>query len=358
LPDGILLSHAHLDHSGLLHLTRPEVPIHTSRGTSKAMLAAAVFSGQNQLDPKRFREAKAGQQFVIGDFRVTPFSVDHSAFDSFSFLVEAKGKSILYSGDLRLHGRKPGMAKSLIEQVGPRQIDVLLMEGTHFGSENFRGLSEFDLEEQAVEHVREAPSIVFTAFSPLDVDRLVTMYRVSQRTKRTFVADAYAAFVLHLVASQARIPRPITERGIRVYFNQGFVRRNIENLSQLFLPHRITLEEVLAEPRKHLMVFRPSMTDLDFGGQLPPRSRVLYGYWKGYLKNPDWIELRKQLEAVEGDFISAHASGHIYVSDIIDFVRAIGPRLVIPIHTFEPEQFRSHFPNTVLLSDGQAYSVE
>src|ERR1700683_2035336 len=26
-PDGILLSHAHLDHAGLLHLSRPTVPI-------------------------------------------------------------------------------------------------------------------------------------------------------------------------------------------------------------------------------------------------------------------------------------------------------------------------------------------
>lgn len=39
------------------------------------------------------------------------------------------------------------------------------------------------------------------------------------------------------------------------------------------------------------MMFRPSMTILDFGGRLPERVRVLFGLWAGYLKNPDWVEL-------------------------------------------------------------------
>lgn len=108
-PDAILLSHAHLDHAGLLHLSRPTVPIYATKGTSKMMLAAAVFAGQKELDRERFREVVSGQSFQIGDCRITPFAVDHSIFGSVAFLVEADGKVLLYSGDLRNHGRKPGM---------------------------------------------------------------------------------------------------------------------------------------------------------------------------------------------------------------------------------------------------------
>ncbi len=356
-PDAILLSHAHLDHAGLLHLSRPTVPIYATKGTSKAMLAAAVFAGQKELDRKRFREVVSRQSFQVGDCRITPFAVDHSIFGSVAFMVEAGGKVLLYSGDLRNHGRKPGMMRELLEQVKERQVDVLLMEGTHFGSDKEQGITEFELEEKVVELVQTAPALVLASFSALDLDRLVTLYRSAQRTGRIFVADAYTAFVLHLVGNQVKVPRPTRENGIRVYFNRSFERRNIENLQAKFQPDRIELSEVLDEPKRHLMVFRPSMTALDFQGKLPHRSRCLYGYWKGYLVRPDWVGLQEELAQVEGDFIPAHTSGHIYIADLIAVVKAVAPGTVIPVHTFEPQAFRDHFDNVHLLADGQPVEV-
>jgi mRNA degradation ribonuclease J1/J2 len=83
------------------------------------MLVAALFAGQQALDRNRHQIVSAQQSFTIGDFQITPFVVDHSAFGALAFLVEADGKSLLYSGDLRWHGRKPGMMKTIIEQIAP-----------------------------------------------------------------------------------------------------------------------------------------------------------------------------------------------------------------------------------------------
>jgi ribonuclease J len=289
---------------------------------------------------------------------ITPFAVDHSSFGSVAYLIEAGGKVLLYSGDIRKHGRKLGMARDLVAEIGPRNIDVLLMEGTHFGSGRSKGLTEFELEEEIVAHIKTAPGIVLACFSPIDVDRLVTYYRACQRTGRIFVADAYAAFVMHLVASEASIPRPISDAGVRVYFNQAFENRQLTSVRERFEPDCVQLDQVLAEPTKYLMVFRPSMTELDFGNVLPTSSRCLYSYWKGYLEKPDWVQLQESLKLVGGDFIPAHASGHIYVEDIVELVRAINPKRIVPIHTFEPTGFLDHFTNVRLLTDGEPYRVE
>ena len=99
------------------------------------------------------------------------------------------------------------------------------------------------------------------------------------------------------------------------------------------------------------------MTALDFGGKLPERVRVLYSYWQGYLKNPDWVQLQRQVVEVGGDFIPAHASGHIYTSDLRELVTALNPKTVVPIHTFEPGMFGQFFPNVRVLHDGDPFAV-
>jgi ribonuclease J len=129
VPDAILLSHAHMDHTGFLRFTRPEIPVYATKGTSKMMLAGRLFARQVELPRKRFKELQAEKPTDVAGFRVTAFAVDHSVYGSVAFLIEADGKTVLYSGDLRLHGRKPGMARDLTAALKDKTVDVLLMEG-------------------------------------------------------------------------------------------------------------------------------------------------------------------------------------------------------------------------------------
>ena len=360
-PDAVILTHGHLDHTGLLGHTRSEIPVYASRGTSKMMLAGGIFAGQVSIPRKQFREIKPEQPTKVGAFTVTAFAVDHSIFGCLAYLIESEGKSILYTGDIRLHGRKTGMARRLIEVLSGRSIDVMLMEGTHFGLPNGADVTEYELEDEIVDLVHQAPGLVLVSFSPQHVDRLVAFIRAAKKTNRTFVADVYTAFILHLITSETPVPVPGKDDLVKVYYPKTFEnsasRRGLKKLSDQFASSRISMEEVLDAASKHMMIFRPSMLEPDFGGALPAEARCLYSRWTGYLEKPDWKQTKEKLDEAGGTLNEVHTSGHILSSDIVPFIKAISPKTIVPVHTFEPERFQKSVDNARLLRDGETYCL-
>jgi ribonuclease J len=190
---------------------------------------------------------------------------------------------------------------------------------------------------------------------------LVAFIRVAKKTRRTLVVDAYTAYVMHLLRSELDLPQPGKEGWVRVFypkfFEESFEKKKLKKFFFSNLPARIWVEEIRTNPSNHLMVFRPSMLESDFGGSLPSGSRCIYSRWEGYLQNPDWVETVSKLNDVQGDLIPLHTTGHIQAADIIELVRQISPRTVVPMHSFAPENFTDLIPNTCLLADRQCIHV-
>ena len=80
---GVLVTHNHDDHvSGLRRLLRAvDVPVFAN-----AMTAAAVASDE-KVDERLFVCFENGQEFPVGPFAVTPFSIPHDAADPVGYLV-------------------------------------------------------------------------------------------------------------------------------------------------------------------------------------------------------------------------------------------------------------------------------
>ena len=132
---------------------------------------------------------------TLGPFTVTPYLVDHSAFDAYALLVEGGGRRLLCSGDLRTHGRKAAVFERLVREP-PAAVDVLLLEGTNIREAPAPPRhSERYVEERCVELFNSTPGMVLTAYSAQNIDRLVTLFRTAKRTGRTLVLDLYAATI-------------------------------------------------------------------------------------------------------------------------------------------------------------------
>jgi ribonuclease J len=127
----IVLSHGHRDHWGLIPKVSPQIPLVMGRATESIIRAAANFVPDAvKLNAAHYLEH--GKSIQLGPFTVLPRLVDHSGFDAYAMEVEANGKRLFYSGDLRAHGRKESLFKALITNP-PINIDTMLMEGSSLG---------------------------------------------------------------------------------------------------------------------------------------------------------------------------------------------------------------------------------
>ncbi|MFA5262706.1 MAG: MBL fold metallo-hydrolase, partial [Opitutaceae bacterium] len=291
--DGLFLSHAHADHTGLVSASRAQVPVWLSAGTSKMVLAGGLFARQPSVPRIRSRSLTPGVPVNIGALRVTAYPVDHSVFDAMAFLVEAEGQRLLYTGDLRFHGRKPGMARQLAKIATAAPLDALLIEGTRLGGRaSEANLSEADLETQLLTDIRAALGVVLAMYSPLNVDRFVTYFRAARKARRTLVIDPYQAFVLHLIRNQARVPQPGTTPDLRVLVPPRFpttgAARKLGHTDWARELQRgaITTDEIAQAPERFVVLFRQSMQLWLYGTSLPQGVTCLFSYWPGYLREP------------------------------------------------------------------------
>jgi len=357
--DGLFLSHSHADHSGLISAIRGQVPVWLTAGTSKMLLAGGLFAHQPVVPPFRCNILKAGVPVTVGAFRVTAHPVDHSVYGAMAFLVEADGQRLLYTGDLRFHGRKPGMARQLVKIATQAPLDALVIEGTRLGGRSTENnLSERALEEQLVHEIRATPGVVLAMYSPLNVDRFVTFFRAARKARRVFIVDPYQSFVLHLIARQVRVPQPGTNHDLRVLAPPRFSASNAgrrlghTDWAKRFSLGLTTAKELRESPEHYVVLFRQSMIPWLFPDGFPTKAMCVFSYWPGYLQEARLKHLVKDVKAAGGRFLPAHASGHAHPDDLRRFVEQVRPRLLVPVHTTNPDALAQWWPGTRVSKDG------
>lgn len=352
---GVILSHPHLDHYGLLPELRADLPVWLGRGAQRLLDAAAPFAPNSTL-PQAITPYEDRKPFKVGPFSITPYLMDHSAYDANALLVEADGKRLFYTGDFRGHGRKAKAFERFIANP-PADIDVMLMEGTTIGRDEPPS-TEQDVEEQTVSLMRDCPSMTLACFSGQNIDRFVTFFRASMRSGRTFVIDAYMANLIDALALDS-LPDPRTSDRLRVYLPRAQRRRIITDkrfdLIDRYKAQRIYAEELQANPQCYAMMFRTSIAgDLD---RMDLQSGCLiYSLWPGYLDR-DSTDLREWAKRKEIDFHIVHSSGHASSHDLYRMAQAVAPQRLLPIHTVHPERYASLSANVEIANNGEWVEV-
>lgn len=353
LVDGVLISHAHIDHYGLYEFLHNEVQVYLGEGAKRLIDISELFLGlKGRL--RRHAYIKSGYAFTVGNFRVTPYLVDHSAFDAYAFLIEHDGKKLLYSGDFRTHGRKSNAYKWFLKNV-PIGVDALLLEGSVLGRKDSQVLTEIEVENMVAETAGKENGMVFGILASQNVDRLVSFFKAALRTRRLFLIDVYTANILDSLKDICpNLPYPSDKfANIKVYFPTALCNRlrkfDRTDLITKFRLFRMTKKEIGERAGEVLMIARPSMIDDLSRIRGINSATVIYSMWEGYLTDGSMCRFIKFMEANEMRLLKIHSSGHASAEALKGTVDILKPKAVIPIHTFHPENYKDLFPSTRIL---------
>jgi ribonuclease J len=348
----LILSHAHQDHFGLLKYANKKYPIYLGQATQKLIELTNIFINQDCVisNPQHF---ESGKSFVIGDIEITPYLMDHSAFDAYAFLIKADGKSLFYSGDFRIHGRKSKVFEWFSHKI-EKKVDYLLLEGTTIGRVGGHPLTETDIEKEFVKTFKGNKGINLIYTSGQNIDRLVSIYRACKRTGKILAIDFYIANILKELAEFGAIPYPsMNFPEIKVFFPYRLSRmisnQGNQQLLYQFKNYKITKEQIDNQYDKIVMIVRPSMLkDLSYFKKLEG-GIFIYSMWNGYKQEKttkDFINFLIDKEMTE---IQIHTSGHADRDSLKRMVEVLKPKNLVPIHTFEGDEYEKVFSGTNVL---------
>ncbi len=343
--DAVFVTHYHADHCGLVEKINSDIPIYMSRETKNVLDIISDF-----VDiplPRADRILQPGQEVCVGDIRILPLEVRHSAQGALLFRVEADGKKLLYTGDFNHidDGYRALLGK----------LDVMLCEGTNIGARN--GLTEADVEREMARMMSETQGQVFILCSTTNIDRIRRVERACHRSGRTIALDPFAKAILDKIARTLFIdpvgfvPRFIDAEKTPRSHKYLITKCDVDwNGSQTF-----SSAQAVSKMTNLTFLVRQTMGEFlkRLNGLTPLEgSTLIYSMWRGYENKPEtklFLDLCKSL-GMRIEYL--HASGHAYREALEGTILNLKPEVLIPIHTESAEAFREIHKNVILLGDG------
>lgn len=427
----VFLTHAHLDHCGLAGVLRYDLPFVASRLTLAVLKAlqdtgAGDFygelaycrprrpnaSGQLEADPnspcvgrpahaadgpppKRLnhrwttlpspRKALEPQPVdpprpAYAGVRVRTYPVDHSIPGAVAFAFECSEGLVVYTGDLRRHGRASGLVDAMVFDLERERVHVLVVEGTRVTREAREHVTEAQVLDSARAVVaRSAGRLVVADFGPRHVERLQTFLQVAQETGRRLVVLPKDGYLLDALTAADPAFAGVLDHPSLAFFDRPRLSEDswLRQFAGQHAHRLVDADAVRRDPGAYLLAF--SFFDLVDLLDVDPQDGVyIYSSSEAYGEDNradfwrlwNWLgRLRMEPHGFRwegsglqgrpvftGDF---HASGHIHPDDLLELIRNLRPRHVVPVHTEDPgwfvERLRGEPVQVVVLDDGDAF---
>jgi len=382
--DGLLLSHIHYDHSANISFLDERIPVHLSE-ISKLYAKVLMESGKRSIEteiynfkprplldwktqpiPRRFTSFDPGYEFKVGSIGVHSFPVDHSVAGATAYLLECSDTSIVYTGDLRLHGHFGFETHESLEKIADHEPSLLLCEGTRIDDNNAD--SEGDVKKRSLEVAGKCKQLIVADFAPRDIFRFSTFHSIARELDRRLLItkqDAYLIRELRKIQKFQEFLPPANDDSLFIYIDKkesGTYRdRDYDQWEREFLsfPNAVKCDYVSRNQDKVIAC----MSFFDINELIDIRPKIGSIYIES-ISEPHNEEQQIDVERLNNwlDFFGLtkyhfHASGHANFTDLKSIAQTIKPERLIPIHTERPGLFINIHENTTPVLLGQTVHI-
>jgi ribonuclease J len=360
----VIISHAHLDHYGLLNHIHPSIPVYLSRGSFALIDIGKMFHpDKSKIFFENFNIFQHWKPFTIGPFKITSYLMDHSAYDASSILAEADNKKVFYSGDFRGHGRKKILVERMVNNP-IKDIDCMLMEGTTLKEGHKIGFeNEEEVEKRLYETFSKQKDVSFIMASGSNIDRLVSIFKAVEDCRKTLVMDLYTYYVLSRLKEITTNLPPYKDDHIRIYYIHQHAQNIVDHLGKELLykykNRKIEIDEIIKyRPEMVLKLPISAMKRISKAlvSEKPlDNAKFIFSMWPGYLeKNSYYYDFCNQYQI---KLLKVHVSGHAYLDSLKRLANALKPKMLVPVHTLSGDDFSNYFDNVVRIHDGSIFQL-
>jgi len=269
-----------------------------------------------------------------------------------AYAIETDAGWVVYSGDVRVHGARGETSRAFAELAAELEPVALLCEATRAGGKQERSFSEADVLSHSLAVTRREEGLVVADFGPRNVERLLSFLEVAEEAGRELVILAKDAHLLSAMATASKeIPDPLSTERLMVYRDRED-RPDIWKREVLdrYAEKVVDWKDVAARPGNYILCL--SYYDLSRLLDInPERGSYIYSTSEPYTEEQeiDLARLGAWLDRLNLTFVGDprskseedkgfHASGHASEEEIVGLIKAIAPKMVVPIHTHMPQR--------------------